>query len=375
MKRITGIGLGVVLASAFVAVVVVRLQDRFTPPAPAPERVFAVRTEAVAPGLYERTRRYVGTVEAVQRAVVASRIAAPVASIARREGERVDEGDLLVRLDSEELELDAARLAAAKRRIRADLDYWRERLQEDRALVEKGTISHRTFADTERRVATLKASLDETDRALATAATRRGYAELRAPFRGRVQRVHRERGEMTAPGTPLVELVAEAPLKAVFPVPARDLDELRAGQPLYLRRGDKVVQGQVKRIYPALQQPTRTGFVEADWPAEAGMPVRPGMAVEAEVVLETATDAVTVPQHAVMRQNGTDGVFLRADERAVWRPVATGSRAGDRIRILRGLAGGEMVIVTPYPGLRDGSPIQVDGGTATAMTRGNGAEG
>ncbi len=353
--------LSALLLLALLAVVGVfaarRVKERLRPLEPVPTPPVAVETLEVGPGPFAVTRRYTGSVEAARRVRVAARMTGRVLQVHRREGEAVDKGALLVTLDAAELADEVQRLEAARRRTLAELDFWKKQLARDERLLAARTIARTKRDETRRMVDTLTAALDETRYALAAARTRLGYAEIRAPFAGRVQALLTELGDMAGPGKPLVDLVATAPLKAVVRVPEQDLGRLRPGAPVTVRVPSvgRRLSCRVDRIYPALDPATRNGTFEARLPDARGL--RPGMAVEAEVTLARDPKALAVPHQAVQRRRGRTGVFVARAGVARWRPVETGEVQAGRVRVLSGLEPGDRVIVTPDPRLRDGTPI------------------
>ncbi len=359
--------LSALLLLALVAVVVVfavrRIKERLRPLELAPTPPVAVETLEVSPRPFAVTRRYTGSVEAVRRVRVAARMTGRVLRIHHREGEAVEEGALLVTLDAAELADEVQRLEAAQRRTRAELDFWKKQLERDERLLAARTIARTKRDETRRMVDTLTAALDETRYALAAARTRLGYAEIRAPFAGRIQALLTELGDMAVPGKPLVELVAPGSLRAVIRVPEQDLGRLRLGTPVTVRvpSAGRKLSCRVDRIYPAVDPATRNGSFEARLPDARRL--RPGMAVEAEVTLAREAKAVVVPHQAVQRRKGGTGVFVARAGVARWRPVETGEVQGGEVRVLSGVEPGDRVIVTPDPRLQDGTPIaSADGG-------------
>jgi RND family efflux transporter MFP subunit len=360
LKLVAGLGVAGLLA----VVVVIRLEARLqTPPVETPPPL-AVETYRVEPNPFRRIRRYGGTIVARRRAVLSSQITAAVLTVPLREGAQVREGDLLVTLDDRELRQECARLEAALAGTDADLHFWREQLQADQRLYRKGMLSERALRETQRRVHTLEAARRETQQALAKANTRLGYTRLLAPFDGVVQAVHALPGELAAAGRSLLELVADAPLKAVLSVPQGDFSKLREGLGVQLRAADESRDwmGQVDRLYPAVDEHTRAGVLEVFLPDPAAGALRPGMSVTADVTVESEDGALAVPEQAVLSRQAT-GVFVVQGNRAHWRAARAGAIQDGRVRISAGLNAGDRVIITPYPTLVDGRAVVVRDGT------------
>lgn len=346
------------VVSTLATVMVFRLQARLQTPPTVRQPPLAVETVRVAPAPFHRLRHYTGTVVARRRVVLSSQLTATVTEVPFREGARVQEGDLLVALDDREWRQECARLEAALAGTDTDLRFWREQLRADQRLYRKGTLSERAFRETQRRVHSLEAARRETGQGLAKAKTRLGYTRLLAAFDGVVQDVHALPGELAAAGRPLLELVADAPLKAVLSVPERDFADLGEGLAAEVRASGvkQLWQGRVDRLYPAVDERTRSGAVEVFLPDAAVGKLRPGMSVAADVVIESDKAALTVPEQAVVSRDKA-GVFVLQDHTARWRSVKTGAVQDGRVRVSAGLKVGDRVIVTPYPTLADGRTV------------------
>ncbi len=342
------------LLSVVAVVAGLRLQERMQPPPMQVRPPLAVKSIILEPRTFVLTRRYTGSIEAEQRVVLSAQLTASVTAVPHREGVQVRAGDLLVRLDQSEQAQEIQRLNAAGERIKADLAFWRGQRARDETLFRDRVIPERAVEETRRTVAGLVASLRENQHALETAYTRRGYAEVRAPFDGVVQKVHVLPGELAVPGKPLLEVVAAEPLKAVVPVPQTDLADLHPGLAAHITvsAAEGAWEGRVDRVYPALDKATRSATLEMFLPK--GLPaLRPGMVATVDVRLVRREGVLTVPRQAVQERGEASGVFVVEEDRARWRTVTVGPAQGGVVLIEQGLQPGERVIVTPDPGLTD----------------------
>lgn len=349
-----GIGIIVVIAGF-------RLRERLVVPeviTPPPLLVETVRTTAEP---FIVTSRYSGSVEADKRATLSSRLASTVKHRYVREGDAVEQGQLLIRLDDTEKLQELSRLKASADRIRADLAYWQGQLAVDRRLHGKGSISEQKLQESVRQAASLSASLEENRHAQATVKTYLSYAEVVAPFSGVVQSVLVETGETVNPGSPLLEFVDTQSLKAVIRAPQVDLQRLSPGLRVYLKLHQLALvwPGEIERIYPALDSHSRNLTLEVPFHHDDQALVQAGMSVEAEVELQQFDSVITVPLHAVQQRKGEDGVFVVREGRAEWLPVSIGIIQDDRAQLTRGISVGELVITTPYPALEAGSAVEL----------------
>lgn len=304
-------------------------------------------------------RAYRGNVEADARAVVSARITARVLALHHREGAPVNKGEPLLTLDDAELQREAERLRAVAQRLAGELEMANRQLARDRELRAEGLVPERTLDESLQRARTLEAQERENRAALALVDTRLAYAIERAPFDGIVQRNFVQPGELAALGQPLIELVSGASLKAVIAVPQRDIALLEPGQAVRLEVPAlrRAWPAKIDRIYPALDTTTRNATVAAFFPGEAG--VHPGMAVTAHIELEAREQAITLPAHAIWRDDKGSWVWLLENDTALRREVVPGLTRQGVTLVEAGLAAGDRVIVTADRRLGDGQPVTV----------------
>lgn len=337
--------------------VVGRLQPVASPSAPA----LAVETLRLAPTDFTVTRRYTGSVAAVNRVMLPSQVSARVQAVRFRAGDDVEQGDLLIKLDDVELRADMQRLEAAEVRIKADLSYWRMQLQRDQSLLKKKTISQKQRDDSLRMVKTLEASLEENRHALDITRTHLEYSNVYAPFSGRLQQVLVEVGDQATPGKPLLELVSLQSLKAVVNVPQQDLMLLELGQEVVLHptaQQEPAWQSTLQKIYPVLDPSTRNATFEVPVPAGAHK-LLPGMGLQAVVTIAHEEGVLTLPHQALLHRKQGDGVFVVQAGLAHWRGVEPGADQNGSLRVLSGLAAGDEVIITPDPRIQENAEVSV----------------
>jgi RND family efflux transporter MFP subunit len=208
-------------------------RERPAPPAPPPPAVTVARPVAYPVQTYYE---YNGNLDAVETVQVTARVKGFLNEILFTEGDEVQQGDLLFRIDPREY------AAAVKRadadRLKAATELKLARAEEDRLrkLRGAGAVSVEDF---EQRVATretAEAVVLQTEAALEAARLQLGYTEVRSPIAGQISRTLVTRGNLVGQNqdTVLTSIVSMDPLYVYFDAPERDLVEyqrsLRAGQ-------------------------------------------------------------------------------------------------------------------------------------------------
>lgn len=181
---------------------------------------------------------------------------------------------------------------------------------------------------------------------------------VRSPTNGVVQERQASVGEFLATSAQVATIVRMNPLRLRAEIPERDAPSARAGQRVNVTvEGDGAVYtGQVVRLSPTITEQNRILIVEAEITNPGNL--RPGSFARAEIVVDDAVKASTVPPSAVVTFAGLEKVIVVEDGKAVEKVVTTGRRTGEWIEIVTGLNVGESVVVEPGS-LQQGEAVNV----------------
>ncbi|MCH7664922.1 MAG: efflux RND transporter periplasmic adaptor subunit [Acidobacteria bacterium] len=300
-----------------------------------------------------------GTLEAENEVDVVARTNGPIDEILTEEGRVVSKGQLLARIEDDE--------------IRAQVEIGRVSLQEARLNFERAErlygiqlLSPEDYEQARSRFETAQAQYHGNQLQL-------GYTEIRAPFSGHIVARYIDAGQQVSAGTPLFRLSDFDPLLCPIQVPERELPRLMVGQPAYLTVEawpDERFEARVLRISPIID--AATGTVKVTLDVDARDKLRPGMFARVFLETDTHSDAIVVPKTALSLESLGDAVFVYRDGRAERRDIEVGFEEGDSVEVLSGVAPGEQVVVVGQDGLSHGTPIQVLGGLEDGSTRGFG---
>ncbi|MCF6211863.1 MAG: efflux RND transporter periplasmic adaptor subunit [Gammaproteobacteria bacterium] len=342
-----------------------RVQQRLQPIPLLASAPLAVEALTLAPGPFSIHVDYVGSVMAGRVVQIPAQVGARVMAVEHREGDRVEQGDLLIRLDDRELANEIQRLRANEQRLRSDFDYWERQNRRNITLRQQKVIAENQLDESRRMVDSLRASIHENAEALANAEIRLGYTRIHAPFAGRIARLMTEVGDLAVPlSKPLLELVSLQAMKALVSVPQVDIGRLSSGLVVNLEipAANLHLARRIEKIYPLLDPVTRNATFEVCLncaPEALPASLYPGMALEATVVLAQYDEALSIPHHALLWRGDEQGVFLFEDGVARWRPLQSGAVEGGRVLIRSGLKAGDRLIVTPDFRLQDGLAVAV----------------
>ncbi len=180
---------------------------------------------------------------------------------------------------------------------------------------------------------------------------------LRSPIDGAVRERQVTVGEYRAPGTPVLTIVRTDPLRLRLSVPERETVDLRPGLAVRVHvEGEGAEhEGRLERIGAAIDETNRTLPVEAVVPNPADA-LRPGQFATAEIIVSETDRALVVPADAIVTFAGVQKVLTVKDGRAHEQRIRIGRREGQRVEVVDGLAGGDVVIRDPGD-LVDGVPV------------------
>ena len=266
MKRIVVIVLTAVLLVGGGIALVVKKQGGIAGLAKPQTSPPAVEVASVAEGDLEITVHYLGNIVPFTRSDISSRISGNILTIARREGDVVRQGEVLVTIDERELAdrvvaVNAEVLSTRQKLAGAQSVYETQKsiYERDVTLQKAGAVSQEALERSRAARDSAKAAADSYEESLkglamntAMARTQAGYARLTAPFDGMISRRWNEPGDLAVPGKPILTIEKRSPYKVLAQVPQEELASIHPGTPVYLRNGDLRIEAAVNRVYPAL---------------------------------------------------------------------------------------------------------------------------
>jgi len=356
MKRKTVFILIAVVLVVVGALLVIKKKWEIAHLAPPQATPPAVRVAPVGQGTLEVTTHYLGTIAPFTRSDLAARISGNLLTIAKREGDLVRKGELLVTIDDREL-LD--RTVA----VNADLLSTRQKLAGARSayetqkavygrdviLYKAGAISQEALEHSRTALDGAKASVDAYEESLkglamntSVARTQAGYARIYAPFSGVVSKRWAEPGDLAVPGKPILTVDKSSPFKVLAQVPQEELAEIHIGTPVYLTNGGQRLSAWVNRVYPSLGK-SMLATVEVLSPS-APFSLPADATVGMDLVNRKVTGMI-VPEQAVVKSGQRAYLYVVKDGTVHLRPVTLLGMGNGKAAVNGELHPGEQVAV------------------------------
>lgn len=318
-----------------------------------------VEVDTVKTGRIVETREAVGTVRAFESITVSAKVAGIIEKIAFEEGQKVDAGDLLVSLDTQERRADIEAAVAESRRAQAQRNEIATRL-------ERALTLRRSGAGTEAQVDDLTAQVRTLDSAIASADARRRAAEarledlvVRAPFAGRLGTRSVSLGAYVPAGTRITTLDDLSKVRLDFSMPENLLGSLKPGQVVKATAAaypDRTFEGRVTVIDPRVDPTTRTARLTAEFP-NPDEALKPGMFLSVGLEVMASDDAVVVPEEAVVSEGLRHIVYPVKDNKVERRVIRIGQRQNGKVEVVEGLQPGESIVVLGLQRVRPGAAV------------------
>ena len=374
--------LGIILFFAVTALIVFRLSSGAKTDA-RKTRVLTVGTMTPVKQDLDVRLTYTADLIPNQLVNIFSRVDGYIAKIYVDKGDLVKANQLLVEIDHTDyihaLNQAKANLLSAKAKVvQQDAAVRNAALTLDRmrALIKDQFVSQQDLdtAEVNRDAAialqdSLRAQVQQMAVALAQAETNLAYSYIRAPFAGYIAERNLDPGAYVSGTTASTSTMSRGILsvhdvetvRTLIEVVEKDVPLIKIGQRADVRAEaypSEVFEGTVTRIVQALNRATRTMTVEVDLPNKDHR-LKGGMFARVEVLVGKHAQAVQIPLDAVSRLEESQYVYVVKDGKAHQVPVELGTRVDNRVEVLKGLTGEELLIVSGKDLVSEGTAVQV----------------
>jgi membrane fusion protein (multidrug efflux system) len=324
-----------------------------------PAQTVTVSTVTVAPEVWTPVIDAIGTVSASRGVDLTVETTGIVKELNIATNQRVEEGEVLVRLDDAVQQAD---LAAT--RAQAALE--KQALERALELRERGVGSAVALQSAEAAASASAAQVQKLEAVLQ-------QKQLRAPFAGKLGIPRVDEGQYLTPGVAVVTLQDIDTMRADFTVPEQRMAQLRIGQKVRLTADgdDTVFAGEITGIDPKVDPSSRLVSVRAAIDNPDGR-LTPGQFVRINVELPQEDGVIALPQTAVVTSLYGDYVYAarpkegqegEGDAQALEARqifVTVGRRSGRNVEIVSGLSEGDVVVTAGQNRLSNGTPLAID---------------
>jgi len=323
-----------------------------------------VIVEEASLGDLEVVSDFTGIVEPEMVVNVVHRSGGKVDQVRVKDGDKVQAGDLLVRLDSAEISAQVSQAEAAYRMVQAQYEAAAISLEDTRALYDGEIVSRQQFQQAETQYKVLEAQVAQAAAGLQLARIQLDNTLITAPIGGTVSGVTVNPGEMVSPGMPVATINKLEMMEVRVQLTEKDVGRIAEGQKVEVfvsAVSSEPLKGEVVNISPVADPRTRTYQMKVALANEASL-LKGGMTAVIKVATAVEKDTVIIPSEAVLTQQGLQIVYIVEEGFAMRRPVRIGLENQTSASVLEGVSAGEQVVISGQHYLEEGDRVTVIGG-------------
>jgi RND family efflux transporter MFP subunit len=319
-----------------------------------PDEQKAKKTVTLMPVTTKDFKRFIDIQASVQSddmVSASSEVGGRIIQLTVKEGSPVRKGQLIAKVDLEQLDKQVAELETA--------------LQLATTVFEKRERLWKQNIGSELQYLEAKNNKERLEKSLETIAFQKTKANVYAPISGIVEKEFIKQGEVAAPSQPIVQILNTNKVKVIADVPETYLGKVKRGELLTIKFPaiDKEMQARVKQLGRVIDPANRTFEVEVEI-ANSNKILKPNLLASMMINDFSADNVVTIPLEMVQQEvSGKDYVFVKKDGQkgamAQKVYIETGETYDGEVIIKEGLAGGENLIIKGARGLVDNQLIAV----------------
>ena len=288
-----------------------------------------------------------GTVEANEQIEIRSEVSGVVESINFQEGAKVNQGQILFKVNDIELQAQLSKVQTAQK-LASENERRAKLLLEKQAISqEEYDIVSADFQSASAESQLIKAQLSKTI--------------VRAPFSGTIGLRAISKGTYVTPITPIAKLINTSKLKITFSIPEKYASQVTIGSKLTFTTSDSTAEyeAEVYAIEPEVEIATRTLRMRAIAENKEGK-LYPGTYANVMLPLESIDDALMVPSESLIPVQNGKRIFISDHGMAKEIDVKIGARTGNEVRVLTGLKAGDTILTYGVMALKNGTPVNID---------------
>lgn len=332
---------------------------------PAPVRLADVQREALSEWI-----RAIGTVTPLNTVTVRSRVDGELVEVAFQEGQYVEQGALLARIDAEPYRIALSEAEGQLQQNNAQLRNAELQLQRYQTLFKQDSIARQELDSQQALVQQYRGTTRIDQARVDNAKLQLSYTRITAPISGRIGLRLVDGGNLVraSDSAGLAVITQVHPISVVFSIPENRLpallEAMKGGQPLVVEAWDRndqtlLASGTLVTLDNRIDTATGTLKLRADF-ANGDDALFPNQFVNVRLRLATQADALTIPADAV--QYGARGPYVYlvdAEHRAFVRQLKLGISDEGRIAVTDGLEASDQVVLEGLDRLREGREVRV----------------
>lgn len=323
-------------------------------------RLVSVKTVYVQPDTWSHSFKSYGIVWPAEEYDIGVKVAATVEQVLFREGETINAGDVLLKLDDNKLKLTVEAASANVEQARANLEEAKSTYERNKAVYQSGVISEHAYLQSETKYKSSKAMLSHALSSLEITQTELASSTLKSPVSGVVTGRNVESGQTVAPSDRLGTIRVRDALRVKTFVSQKDINYLQIGALVSVTSPavpGRVFPGRIDQLASSAE--TDTGNFEVGVLIDdAGNLLRDGMSATVEFQEPPKQHVLAIPREAVVDRHRKLIVYRVVDNVARETAPVFGIGNNQFLPVLSGLDSGDEIIVNNLQLVSDGQSIE-----------------
>lgn len=306
-----------------------------------------VKVQEVQPRNFAEKFTVVGIVKPYASAKISSEEGGLILSIIKDKGDYVSKGQIVIRLKKDVQTATYDQMVAQYELAKLNFEK-QQQLYNDNATTEIAYL-------------TAKWQLEAAAKGLDVLKTHISTGFIRSPISGVVDDRYMNKGEMSAPGVPILSIVDVSRVKISAGVPERYVEQISKGQEVKITVDvlqGREFSGKISYISPTLSQGSRTFEIEIIINNKQRL-LKPEMSANIELTRSEQENVIAIPQDFIVDYGDEKYLFVLEDGVAKKRDIVLGGRNENLVLVRSGLNAGDKLIIEGFQSLNDGEKVKV----------------
>jgi RND family efflux transporter MFP subunit len=329
----------------------------------APEKAIKVEVVKVENKKLHHYIKASGQLQAVNSANLSTRFMGFVKSLQAQTGDQVEKGQLLMTLNSKDLQAKRAQAAAGIAQAKSAYENASKDYDRFKNLYKKGSASEKELENMRSRFEMSEAGLEAAKNMMAEVESQFEYLNIKAPFKGTIVNVFLKEGDLAKPGYPLLSIEALDIMEAQLMISENDINKIQEGQKaiVNIKSIDRNIEAKVSEVSRSAKNTGGQYLVKLSM-KKVDSSILPGMFINASIESNSSEDdqQILIPEESLVENGQLKGVYtLSEDGKAILRWLRTGNKADKKIEVLSGLREGDQLIISSESRLYNGATVSL----------------
>ncbi|MBL4723955.1 MAG: efflux RND transporter periplasmic adaptor subunit [Lutibacter sp.] len=305
-----------------------------------------------------------GKIEAVQSANLSTRMMGFVNNINVNVGDKVTKGQLLLSINSSDINAQKAQISASIAEATAALKNAEKDFNRYKALFDDKSASQKEMDDMTAHYEMSKARLESANQMKNQVNAQLSYSNIKAPFSGIITNKFINKGDMANPGMPLLSIETPGKYQVISMVSESDITSIKNGSnvTVVIKSTNKLVSGKVTEVSSSAKNTGGQYFVKILL-EKTDIKLLSGMFTSVQFTVENNSiekNTILIPQNILVKQGQLSGVYtIGSENTAILRWLRIGKTFGNQVEVLSGLSANEQFIISAEGKLFNGAKVSL----------------